>query len=363
MRHFLFLLLLYTWPLTAADLRLERQVARLFMIGVPGQSLRCDSDYARTINALPPGGVILFDEAAGDPMRANIRSPKQLASLTRSLMQCTGRPLLIAVDQEGGRVRRLRPEAGFVDLPAAKEMANLPPQQAYDLYVRAAKQMHRVGINVNFAPVLDLAINQDNPVIAGLGRAYGKDPETVTLYASLFADALRANGIVPVFKHFPGHGSAAGDTHKGFVDVTTRWQRIELFPYLALFEPGGRQMVMTAHIFNKNLDPYLPATLSKRVLHDLLREKMGFDGVVVTDALGMRAIADRYGPEEAAVRALEAGADLLLFAEVRDASRYRKLVAAVAKAVREGRLSRQRLDEAAARLKRLKTAYGIGEKR
>ena len=176
-----------------------------------------------------------------------------------------------------------------------------------------AKTLAAAGINHNLAPVVDINSNPANPVIGALGRSFSADPAVVIAQARAFIEAHHAHDVTTTLKHFPGHGSSQADSHLGLVDVSATWQRDELEPYRVLIGEGIVDTVMTAHVFNTQLDPTYPATLSKATITGILRDELGFDGVVITDDMNMQAITSQYGFEQAAVLAVQAGADLLAY--------------------------------------------------
>jgi beta-N-acetylhexosaminidase len=223
-----------------------------------------------------------------------------------------------------------------------------------------AKELQRSGINYDLAPVVALALNPQNRVIVGFGRSYGKEPARVARYASLFVDAMHRHGVATSLKHFPGHGSSTGDTHAGFVDVTKQWKPLELEPYRRLIAAGRADSVMVAHLFDRRWDPRYPASLSRRVVTGMLRGKLGYDGVVITDDLQMGAIAKRYSLSETLRLALNAGNDILLFGNQLDPKRtvsLDRLAREIVKLMKEGRVSRQRLEEANRRVERLQRRF------
>ncbi|MDR1143463.1 MAG: hypothetical protein LBK77_04480, partial [Spirochaetaceae bacterium] len=176
-----------------------------------------------------------------------------------------------------------------------------------------ARILSETGINLNFAPCVDLNINPANPVIGAYGRSFSADPETVVMHAEIWINAHRRYGILSCIKHFPGHGSSSGDTHLGSVDVTGTWRETELIPYRRIIRSrsGGETLIMTSHVFNAALDPRNPATLSSPVLTGILRDKLGYRGIIVSDDLDMGAIKANYTFEETLEKAVNAGVDLL----------------------------------------------------
>ena len=307
------------------------------------------------------GGVVLFsyDMVLGNPVR-NVASPEQLQALSASLQALATLPLLIAVDQEGGRVARLDEKRGFPPTLAPQVLGEIgDPAYTYAQSAQMAKTLRAAGVNHNLAPAVDLNTNPDNPVIGKMGRSFSADPDVVTAHARAFIAAHHAHKVLTALKHFPGHGSSRADSHKGFVDVTDTWQELELAPYRALIAEGAVDAVMSAHVFNARLDPLFPATLSPAILTGLLREQLGFAGVIITDDMGMGAITAQYGFAEAVVRAVQAGADMLALGNnlMYDPDVAARTIAILTQAVADGHLSEQRIDESYARILALKTKY------
>jgi beta-N-acetylhexosaminidase len=351
-------------PLFASeDVELKRQIGRMLIVGFDARTLSASDPFVQELRQYRPGGVILFDRDYHDRNRTkNIASPRQLETLTSQLQALSPSPLLIAVDQEGGKVQRLKPRDGFIDTPSANSVGERDdPAYAKKVYGALAGELADEGINADFAPVVDLAVNPKNVVIYGLGRSFGKSSEKVARYSAIFADALRERGIVPVLKHFPGHGSSLGDSHKGFVDVSETWRSEELKPYERLISEGKADMIMTAHVFNRRLDPDYPATLSRKANTDLLRGKLGFEGVIVSDDLQMKAISEHYTLRETVRLAINAGVDMLLFGNQLGHTSLQEAVEAVYDEVRSGHIPRERIAEANRRIEVLFKQYHIGE--
>lgn len=299
-----------------SDNRIEQKIGQMLMVGFFGTEAPSESRICQDIRNYNLGGVILFDVNPVNKKKAkNISSKTQLEKLTRQLQACSSDGnLLIAVDQEGGKVQRLKTKYGFYGkFPKAKNIANTTIKETKKTYEHMSNELMSVGINFNLAPVVDLAINPQNVVINKLGRSYGSEPGKVVEYASTFMDSMYANGILTSLKHFPGHGSSLGDTHEGFVDITSSWQTKELEPYQVMIDNGKVDTIMAAHVFNANLDKRYPSSLSKNTITDLLRNQMGFDGVVITDDLQMGAIIKQYNLEEILTLSIHAGVDILLF--------------------------------------------------
>lgn len=257
-------------------------------------------------------GVIFF--------RHNIIDPDQLSSLTESFLEAnTALPPLLAVDQEGGRVQRLSSANGFVSFPSAKEVGAMGREARAKLYADFAAQVKRAGLNFVLGPDVDLH-SEASPVIGALGRAYSADPDHVCACAQDFVEAHRRRGIATSLKHFPGHGFALGDTHKGFVDVTKTFDARELMPFETLARKGLADSIMVAHVASEAWEKGVPASLSPYT-RKVLRGAWGYDGVVISDDLHMGAILDAYpDPCQVGAMAARAGIDVLLYS-------YNKLAA------------------------------------
>jgi beta-N-acetylhexosaminidase len=294
--------------------------------------------------------VILFDYDVPSKSRPrNILSMEQLKRLTMDLQNAAPVKLFISIDQEGGRVSRLRGEYGFPPTLSAKEMAENTKRTKTQAEETAAL-LAGLGINLNFAPCVDLDLNPKNPVIGGLERSFSSDPKTVVKHASIWIKAHNRMGVLSCIKHFPGHGSSFDDTHDGWADITRTWQEAELVPYRELIgsENTGSFMVMTSHVFNAALDPQNPATLSPAILTGLLRNKLKFKGVIVSDAMDMEAIRANYRFEEALEKAINAGIDILCLsnnAASYDPELAGKALDAIYRLVKDGKISAQRIEE------------------
>ena len=337
---------------------LEKRIGQMLMVGFHGTSAPRSSQICKDIKRYNLGAVILFDYNPVNKNRPkNIATKKQLAALTKELQACSSDgKLLIAVDQEGGKVQRLKSKYGFYGkFPKAEDIGKMDKSHIEKTYIQMGKELKSVGINYNLAPVVDLAINPKNHVIKGLGRSFGKTPQKVAEYASVFIDAMHSNGVLTSLKHFPGHGSSVGDTHKGFVDVTNVWKKKELEPYR--FLKNKADSVMVAHVFNQKLDAHYPATLSSKTVNGLLREELGFKGVVITDDLQMGAISKKYGLKKTLKLAINAGDDILLFGNQLDPKKIvstQKLVDTVISLVKSGEVKVDTITKAYQRIKRLK---------
>ena len=326
---------------------LRRRAAGMLVVGFRGRSLAADDPIITAIRA-GLGGVILFAR--------NIESPQQLAALTAALRAAAGsRNLLIAIDQEGGAVARLDPTKGFARTPpAAKVGLRNDPAYASQIGARIGDMLSASGINLILAPVVDLNVNPSNPSIGALGRSYSADPDVVVAMAGNVIAAQRQRGVLTTLKHFPGLGSATGDTDKEFVDISSTWTDAELVPFRRLIESGSADVVMMANAFNSTIDERHPASLSAATM-SLLRDELGWRGVTITDDLMAGAIKDSYAPEDVLRLAINAGNDLLLLANTATSApdvvppaldRIEGLVSA-------GKVTEAQIDQANARIARL----------
>ena len=341
---------------------LEIMAGQMLMVGFRGTG---DEPLSPDLVAMLPmirsgqlGGVILFDLDWQTRKRGrNITSAVQVKKLTELLHTTAPMPLFIAVDQEGGAVRRLKPEHGVPATPSAAELGKATPQATRDAAKALGHRLRALGINVDFAPVADVAVIPHSPAIGALNRAFSHDPALVAAHAAQFAKGLGDAGIVAAYKHFPGHGSALADTHHGFTDTSTTWSKRELAPYEASALPQGAPlMVMTGHLFNSALDPELPASLSKRVVTDLLRRDLGWQGVVVTDDMQMRAITSQFTQKQAVRLAVLSGTDILLSGNnlAHSPDEAQKLHAILMDLVKQGEISEERMYQSWQRIRALK---------
>lgn len=347
-------------PHMPSDSVLRRWAAQMLMVGFKGNSIDAQSDAARYVRDLHVGAIVLFDvDLTGDATTGsrNVTGREQLRRLTSDLQSYADEPLLIALDQEGGKVARLKPQYGFTPTVSAEYLGQLSNKDTTQHYARImASELSSSGVNVNLAPVLDL-YNPECPAIGKLHRSFG-DAKAVVKNAGWMIDQLHKKHVLCTAKHFPGHGNAMSDSHWGFVDVTSTWQPEELEPYKKLIKKHKIDIVMTAHIFNRNIDPDYPATLSRRTIDGVLRKQLGFNGVVVTDDMYMEGIIKQFSIENALVLAINAGADLLCvgnnIATGFEADRPFKLVDIIVKAVKQGRIPVGRLQQSYNRIQQLK---------
>ncbi|PIE56439.1 MAG: glycoside hydrolase family 3 [Desulfobulbus propionicus] len=327
------------------------KTGQMFLAGFTGTRLTDGHWLYRVVERHGLGGVVLFDRTVGGA-RQNIASPGQLQKLCTELRVLEPN-LLVAVDQEGGQVRRLKHEDGFAQSRSAQALGRETVERVYRYYRGMARELANVGVNCNLAPVVDLDRNPNNPIIGRFGRSFSADARHVTACARVCIQAHHEAGVGCCLKHFPGHGSATGDTHLGLVDVSNDWVAEELVPFTTLIRQGYRDAIMTAHVVHSGLDAkHLPATLSPEVVQGLLRDTLGFNGVIISDDLQMQAISSQWGYRQAVQMAVLAGVDLLIvgnnLSPREDA--VDEGVAAITELLDSGRLAPERVAASLARI-------------
>jgi beta-N-acetylhexosaminidase len=331
------------------------KVAQMIMAGFQGTVLMEGSPIWEAVRNRRIGGVLLFDHP--DPSIGNIESPEQLKALTASLQELTPVPLLVAVDQEGGTVARLKPRNGFPPTPSQQYLGELNDIIVTRQFANSTAAILREhGINLNLAPVVDLNTNPANPVIGSLGRSFSADPATVANQSFEVLAAHLERGVYCTLKHFPGHGSSRADSHAGFVDVTDTWTRQELEPYRQIIAWGMCNVIMTAHIYNAHLDPDLPATLSYPTITGLLRQELRYDGVIMTDDMQMGAITAYYSFDRAIELAIKAGVDIITIGNnlLYGPDTVARAIGVVLDLLKRGEITPDRIDQSYRRIKRLK---------
>ena len=332
---------------------LEQKVAQMFMVSFYGPEL--NESEAQFLRDVQPGAVVLFGR--------NAQSPSQVTELTNAMQRHVlaegGIPLLIAVDQEGGPIQHL--QSGFTRIPVPMLLtATQDEELAYRLGAAMAGELHAVGVNMNLAPVADLQTDLGNPIIKR--RSFGNVPDMVIPVLTNFIQGMQHNGVVATVKHFPGHGDTTVDSHLELPIVEHSRDRLfarELQPFLAAFESGvGAAMV--GHIWLTAFDDApIPASLSVEIVGGLLRRELGYDGIIMTDALDMDAVDTAYSPSEAAILAINAGTDLIAIGAHISADRIRAVINDVTAAVRDGQVSVADINESVDRILAVKEQYGI----
>lgn len=338
--------ILRTTPVHAAGI--AKMAGQLTLIGLPGNSTGNRSTKALTAHIAKgrAGGVVL--------LRHNFKSRKLVMGMTRGFLNAD-RQTLTAVDQEGGKVQRLSKKFGFTKIPQARWVSgNLDAAKAKTLYAAAGRELRAAGFNLNLAPSVDVH-DPKNPVIGRYGRSFGTDADRITSFASAFVSGMSSAKVACSLKHFPGHGTSRGDSHDGFVDITKTWGKEELVPFQNL--AAQAPVIMGGHLYHKNFsNGRLPITFSKKALTGVLRKKLRYTGVILTDDLDMGAIRKSFSLEDACIRSLQAGNDLLLMS---NSLKYDEdlpvhVIQWIVRAVKDGRLNEAQIKASYARVMRLK---------
>lgn len=296
-----------------SESEIKKMIGKMIILGFDGQTITKSTTLRNDIKKYNLGGVILFDKYYKSKKKKNIKNPKQLKKLISDIKTFSNNKMFISIDQEGGWVSRLNKKNGFIKTPKASFVSKKGLDFAKKTYKTLAFELSNLGINLNFAPVVDLAINKKNRVIVYQGRSFSKNPKKIIQYSKVFIEEMNKQGVTSVLKHFPGHGSSFGDSHQGFVDITNTWDKKELIPYTELINKNYVNMIMTAHVYNKNLDKNYPATLSHNINTFMLKEKMNYQGIIISDDLQMKAITKHYTLKETVTLAINSGVNILLF--------------------------------------------------
>ena len=343
--------------------KIGNMIGQMFMVGFRGTDLSSSDDIVKDLYSLNIGGVILFDyDVEQECYDRNIKTKKQVIKLIKDLQNIASTPLFIAVDQEGGDTIRLRPVHGYEKTLSAFELGKLnDPATTYLTTRTIASQLSSSGFNLNFAPVVDLNLNKENTIIAKPGRSFSGDPDKVVQYAEIFINEHKKLKVLTCIKHFMGHGSSLHDTHNGFVDVTDTYDQKEKIPFQFLIQKGIVDMVMTAHVFNKKYDTNYPYTLSKQVITDILRDEIGFKGVVISDDLQMRAITEKYSFKDSIIKAVTAGIDIILIGNniSYDPKAHSTAIKVIHDAIKKRELSIARINDSFNRIINLKRKIGL----
>jgi beta-N-acetylhexosaminidase len=359
MKYAIFSIGLYVMPLCVSAQAIDSldiKIGQMILIGFPGASV--DQSVLAEVKSGKVGSIILFEKNI-----PKTNSFVELKKIIWTYQKAAPIPLLIGIDQEGGRVNRLKDKYGFPKSITAEAMGSSSTIDSVQFYGEAtASTLAGLGLNINFAPVVDLASNPTNPIIAKVGRAFSENEDVVAAMAKEFIEAHHEMNVLTVLKHFPGHGSSKADTHLGLADVTSTWEERELKPYETLINAGYVDAIMTAHIVNKKLDSEgNPGTLSKPILDGILRKKLNYQGVVISDDMQMHAITKHYGLEDAIRKAINAGVDIMCFSNNITGSDNRT-VDTVHKIIRDliknGQVSEARINESFKRIRALKKKLG-----
>ena len=333
------------------------------MVGLKGTSPEDAKSFFNSLDGFPIGGVILYDQnmTSTPPSSHNILSPAQVKAFNETLQSLSETPLLIGVDQEGGQVNRLKKEYGF---PATISWAHLGKindvEETRKQAELTAQTLSDHGFNINFAPVLDLAMNSSS-FIAKKERCCSDNPYIVYEHAKVMIDCHLNYRVLTVGKHFPGQGSSGEDTHEEFVDVTDSWSEIELIPYRKLIENQSLNAVMSSHLFQRGLDPDHPATLSFNILNKLLRKELEFNGIIFSDDPQMKAISDHYNLKKTLELMINAGVDIFCFGNnlIYDPDIVKKVHMTIGQLLEEKSISEDQLRLSFQRIMNLKSMIGL----
>ena len=340
---------------------LKEKIGQMLIVGFEGTSL--NPDIYNMIKNNNIGGVILFDKNISNPdSPRNIVDQYQLQKLTTELQNINKKyPLFISIDQEGGTVARLMPEKGFINIPSAQYINELNNNDSSSYYAHInAKQLKELGINMNFVPCIDLNLNPENPIIGLRERSFSDNPEEVTKQALNVIDEHNKEKILTSLKHFPGHGSSKTDSHLGFTDVSDTFDEIELIPYKNIIKENKAKIIMVSHLFNNKIDSVYPASLSKKTINGLLKDKLDFKGIVATDDMNMGAITNEYSYETALDLAINAGVDLIIIgnnSKKYDNDLVNTTIDVIFKLTKDGKIKEQRIDEAFMKIIALKKDF------
>lgn len=331
---------------------LDFKIGQMIIVGFRGNSIH-SKGFKKIIKELEKGeisGVILFSK--------NIKTKKDLILMVDKIKAASKIPPFISIDNEGGKIQRFDvSDSDFIDFDSksAKEVSTLDDIKARNEYSKMAEALSSVGINFNFAPCVDLDFNQ-NSIIAKKERSYGKDPNEVIKYAEIFIEEHNKKKIITSLKHFPGHGSVKGDTHKGFTDNTETFSYEEIAPYQKLRNYDKLNTVMISHIFNKNFDEKYPASLSEKTIN-ILKNDIGFKGVIVSDDFDMGAIRKNYPLSEILKLSINSGINLMIFSNnisKNDASISSKIHKIIKQEIKNGNIDEKNIDESFRKILELK---------
>ena len=348
-----------------SDDQLKKEIGQMIMVGFRGTKAPKGSDIQKIIKNVGIGGVVLFDyDVYSHSFPRNIVNYQQTRQLITELQQNSTIPLFIAVDAEGGKVNRLKPKYGFLPIVSAAKMGQDKTLQTVNRESeKLAGELKSLGFNMNLAPVVDVNVNPQNPVIGALDRSFAANPSEVTNQARVFIQNHLKDNIITVEKHFPGHGSSTTDSHLGLADVTETYQPKELIPYEKLNSEGLLKAVMVGHIVNKKIDKNYPASLSKNFLQNILRNQIGFKGIIISDDMQMAAIRKNYSLENAVAQAINAGVDMISVLN-NNPNEYDKDIAykvrnIIFNDVKEKKISVKRITESYNRIIELKKEFQI----
>ena len=320
-----------------SDYTIDEKIGQMIILGFDGNDVN-SKEYRKTLQKIKKNeisGVILFQK--------NIKSKEDLTKMNEGFLNSNPIIPFISIDNEGGKISR----SDFLKAPSAKEISKMKEKEARVEYEKMANILSKLKINFNFAPDVDLLIDK-NSIIAKKDRSYGKDPNTVSKFANILIEEHEKKKILTSLKHFPGHGNIKGDTHKDFVDSTNTFSKDELIPYQNLAGKSDFSSVMISHIFNKNFDENYPASLSYKTIQGLLKEKIGYKGLIVSDDYDMDAVRKNYSLEEIVVNSINSGVNVMIFSnnlKYHDKNIDKKIRKIVEKNIKEGNIKKETIDK------------------
>jgi beta-N-acetylhexosaminidase len=350
------LILVITIPLftfSQGQPSLETKIGQMIMMGLTDSTVNTNDALYKDVKEGRVGGILIYEKHL-----RSTNTSENLKALISAYQAAAAIPLYISIDQEGGLVNRLKTKYGFPSMPSAAYLGRIDNLDSSKFYAdNIAYTLSRLGINLNYAPVLDITMPK-NPVLGSRERTYSADTDIIIKHARQTIKSHNYFKVNTVVKHFPGHGSSTADSHLGVTDVSKTWNKSELVPYRKLIKEGLVDAVMTAHIVNTQLEPSkLPATLSKKIMTDLLRKKLDFDGVIFSDDMHMKAISAEFGLEESIEKAINAGVDVLMFSgniTGVGSGTAGSMVNIVSKLVREGKVSEKSITDSYNRIIKMK---------
>lgn len=331
------------------EMTLTEKIGQLVIVGIDGTSL--NSSMKIMIDTYKVGGFIFFKRNIQDTNQARL-----LINELKDYNSTNSIPLFFSVDEEGGRVTRMPDE--FLAVPPNREIGNFHDEDlSLNIGSAIARKIKAFGFNMNFAPVLDINSNPQNPVIGD--RSFGASPETVSKLGIATMKGIQSENVIPVIKHFPGHGDTSTDSHLALPVLTHSLERLAYFEMLPFHQAikEGAEVVMVAHILLPEVDPQFPASLSKPIITDILRHQLQFEGIVITDDLTMGAITETYSISEAAVRSIQAGSDIVLIGH--DYDKQTAVLHSLQQAVTDGEIPIQAIDSKVYRILKLKKKYQL----
>ncbi len=329
---------------------LRKRIGRMLIVGMDSCSINSNDPIIEKICDYGVGGVILFGyNIPADESGAT--SYEGLKKLCDDLQNLSDYRLLIGVDQEGGKVIRLKAGDGYVGLPSHSYLGEIDSEDSTRFYAgETARVLRESGINLNFAPCADMNVNTSCPVVAKLGRSFSEDGYKAAEHAGYFIEEHRKAGVLTAVKHFPGHGSSVSDSHNGLTDISDTWITDELTPFKNLIERKVCDIVMVGHLFNSQIDSLYPASLSRRTVQGVLRDSLDWKGLVISDDMGMKAISSNYTLEESLELSINAGVDMIMLVANGTPQRLEQAISVIEKMVVEGRIPEGRITEAYGRI-------------